>query len=329
MTDTSGRILLLRHGINDYVKAHLLAGRTPGVHLNDEGAAQAAALAARLASLPIAAVYSSPLERAQETAAPVAARLGLAVQLLEGMKETDCGEWTGRPLDELSKTDLWRQVQGCPSIFRFPGGESFVEIQARVVAALDFVRLAHPEQTVAVFSHADPIKLAVAFYLGTPLDLFQRIEVAPASITELEFAPCRPKLARLNDCAHIALTRILRRAHLELRLGTMTDHPTAFTALSYFDEDDVYPVSRITAAPVGDPRQRYFILQAHIGDEPVSWVIERDQARALQPADPRPADRHPVGVPGAGRAAGGGRTQPDAHRTVAAVVPGGQPGHRL
>ena len=201
---TSDRILLLRHGTNDYVKAHRLAGRMPGVHLNDEGTAQAAALAERLASLPIAALYSSPLERALETAAPAAARLGLTIQLLDGVKETDCGEWTGQPLDDLSKTDLWRQVQGCPSVFRFPGGESFVEIQTRMVVALDFVRQAHPGQTVAVFSHADPIKLAVSFYLGTPLDLFQRIEVAPASITELAFEPCKPRLARLNDCAHVA-----------------------------------------------------------------------------------------------------------------------------
>jgi probable phosphoglycerate mutase len=204
MADTSDRILLLRHGTNDYVKAHRLAGRTPGVNLNDEGTAQAAALAERLASMPIAAMYSSPLERARETAAPAAARHGLAVQLLDGVKETDCGDWTGQLLDDLSKLDLWRQVQGCPSLFRFPGGESFAEIQARVVAALDIVRLAHPGQTVAIFSHADPIKLAVAFYTGMPLDQFQRLEVSPASITELEFAPCRPRLVRLNDCAHIA-----------------------------------------------------------------------------------------------------------------------------
>ena len=204
MSDPQTRILLIRHGLNDYVKEHRLAGRTPSVHLNAEGLAQAAALAVRLASAALAAIYTSPLERACETAAPVAARLGLTVQLLDGVMETDCGAWTGQPLDELSKADLWQQVQSCPSCFRFPGGESFAEILARMVVALDFVRLAHPGQTVAVFSHADPIKLAVAFYLGTPLDLFQRIEVAPASITELAFEPCRPRLARLNDCAHIA-----------------------------------------------------------------------------------------------------------------------------
>jgi probable phosphoglycerate mutase len=204
MAEASDRILLVRHGINDYVAAHRLAGRTPDVHLNDEGIAQAAALAERLAALPIAAMYSSPLERACETAAPAAARLGLVVRVLEGVKETDCGAWTGQLLDELSKDDLWRQVQGCPSLFRFPGGESFPEIQARMVAALDLVRQAHPGQTVAIFSHADPIKLAVAFCLGMPLDLFQRIEVAPASITELAIGPSRPRLIRLNDCAHIA-----------------------------------------------------------------------------------------------------------------------------
>jgi probable phosphomutase (TIGR03848 family) len=203
MSDTPTRILLIRHGLNDYVKEHRLAGRTPGVHLNEEGLAQATALAERLASASLAAIYSSPLERACETAEPLAERLALTVQLLDGVKETDCGEWSGQPLDELSKGDLWRQVQGCPSIFRFPGGESFAEIQARVVAALDFVRAAHPGQTVAVFSHADPIKLAAAFYTGMPLDLFQRLEIAPASISELEFVPCRPRLARLNDCAHL------------------------------------------------------------------------------------------------------------------------------
>jgi probable phosphoglycerate mutase len=94
-------------------------------------------------------------------------------------------------------------VQDCPSTFRFPGGESFAEIQARMVAALESVRLTHPGRTVAVFSHADPIKLAVAFYTGMPLDQFQRLEVSPASITELAFAACRPRLVRLNDCAHV------------------------------------------------------------------------------------------------------------------------------
>jgi probable phosphoglycerate mutase len=203
MSDQATRILLIRHGLNDYVKDHRLAARTPGVHLNQEGLTQAAALAERLAATSLAAIYSSPLERACETAAPLAERLGLTVQRLEGVKETDCGDWTGQLLEDLSKLDLWRQVQGCPSLFRFPGGESFAEIQARMVGALETLCATHPGQTLAVFSHADPIKLAVAFYTGLPLDLFQRLEVAPASISELEFALCRPRLARLNDCAHL------------------------------------------------------------------------------------------------------------------------------
>ena len=122
------------------------------------------------------------------------------------MAECDPGEWTGQTIEVLSKGDLWRQVQVYPSGFRFPGGESFAEIQARVVAALDGLRAAHPGATVAVFSHADPIKLAVAYYTGVPLDLFQRLVVAPASITEIEFTALRPLLVRLNDCAHLSAT---------------------------------------------------------------------------------------------------------------------------
>lgn len=204
-TETTTRILLIRHGINDYIQKGLLAGRTPGVHLNEHGQAQAAALAERLASTPLAAIYSSPLERAAETAAPLAERLSLAVQYLDGLLESDCGEWTGQPLEELSKAETWKQVQVQPSRFRFPGGESMAEIQARMVATLERLQTAHPGQTIAVVSHSDPIKLAVAYYLGMGLDCFQRLEVAPASITELEFTAWRTRLLRLNDCAYLPL----------------------------------------------------------------------------------------------------------------------------
>lgn len=203
MTEPSTRILLIRHGINDYVKEHRLAGWTPGVYLNAEGQAQAAALAERLGRAALAALYSSPLERARETAAPLAARLGLPVQILDALGETRCGDWTGQAVEELRKTELWLQVQFYPGGFRYPGGESTLEVQTRMVAALDMLCAAHPGQTIAVFSHADPIKLAVAFYSGTPLDLYQRLTVAPASISELEFTSYRPMLVRLNDCAHI------------------------------------------------------------------------------------------------------------------------------
>ena len=202
------RILLIRHGINDYVKKGLLAGRTPDVHLNEDGQAQALAVAGRLAGddagqRKISAVYSSPLERCRETAEPLTAQLGLELRLLDDVKETDCGEWTGQALEELRKAESWQQVQVNPSGFRFPNGESMLEIQARMVAALERLQREHTGETIAVFSHSDPIKLAIAFYVGMPLDLFQRLDVSPASVSELDFSPLRVRLVRLNDCAHV------------------------------------------------------------------------------------------------------------------------------
>lgn len=197
------RILLIRHGVNDYVKKGLLAGRTPGVHLNDEGRAQAEAVAERLGNEKIAAVYSSPLERCQETAAPLAQRLGLELRTLESVKETDCGDWTAQALEELRKLEPWMQVQVHPAGFRFPNGESMLEIQARMVAALDELQRQHAGETIAVFSHSDPIKLAISFEIGMPLDLFQRLDISPASISELDFSPLRVRLVRMNDCSHV------------------------------------------------------------------------------------------------------------------------------
>ena len=205
----STRILLIRHGVNEYVKKGLLAGRTPDVHLNDEGSVQAQAVAERLGTDKIAAVYSSPLERCQETAAPLAERLGLELRTLESVKETDCGDWTSQPLEELRKLDAWKQVQIQPSGFRFPNGESMVEIQTRMVTALDELQRQHAGETIAVFSHSDPIKLAIGFHMGMPLDLFQRLEISPASISELEFNPLRVRLAareRLRARAAVAAT---------------------------------------------------------------------------------------------------------------------------
>lgn len=199
------RVLLIRHGINDYVKTHRLACRNPGVHLNEEGIAQAEAMAQRLAGTKIAAVYSSPLERAQETAAPLGRVLNLPVDINEGIMETDCGEWAGQLIEDLSKLDLWKQLQVYPSGVRFPGGESFADIQTRMVRAIEALCTKHAHETIALVSHADPIKLAVAFFAGIPLDLFQRIVIAPASITEIEFSTLRPAIVRINDSAHIPL----------------------------------------------------------------------------------------------------------------------------
>jgi probable phosphomutase (TIGR03848 family) len=190
-------LLLIRHAVNDWV-GERLAGWTPGVHLNNEGRAQAAALAQRLEAVPLAAVYSSPLERTLETAQPLAQAHGLTVQVREGLGEAQYGDWTGRALKELKDEALWPVIQVYPGGARFPGGESMRETQARIVAELDAIRDTHPGQTVAVVSHSDPIKMAVAHYTGLALDLFQRISISPASVTAFTFAQYGPHLICLN-----------------------------------------------------------------------------------------------------------------------------------
>jgi len=190
-------LLLIRHAANDWL-GQRLAGWTPGVHLNDEGRSQAAALAQRLGGIPLMAIYSSPLERTLETARPIAERQGLAVQVRQNLGEAHYGEWTGRSLEELQKEALWPLVQRYPGGARFPGGESLPEVQTRVVAELEAIREAHQGQTVAVVSHSDPIKMAVAHYVGLPLDLFQRLIISPASVTALAFQRFGPRLVCLN-----------------------------------------------------------------------------------------------------------------------------------
>lgn len=195
MTD----LLLIRHATNDWVGEHRLAGWTPGVHLNDHGRGQAAALADRLASWPIAAIYSSPLERAVETAQPLADRLGLPIGIEDGVGESRYGDWTGQPLKELAKTPDWMQVQFVPSLARFPNGEGLAEMQARAVATTERLRGAHPKQVIAVVSHADVIKAIAAAYAGLPFDLFQRLVVDTASVTWFRFTPHGPRLLKFND----------------------------------------------------------------------------------------------------------------------------------
>jgi len=197
------RLLLVRHGHNEYLDTGRLAGRTPGVHLTEKGRQQAQALAARLAGAQIAAVYSSPLERAQETAEPVATSHGLTIQILEDLIETDCGAWTGQALAELAKTEIWPKMLSYPSGVAHPGGEGITAVQARMVRALEYIRAAHPGGLVAIFSHADPIKAALAYYTGMHIDLFQRLHVDPASVSELAFSPNGPRLIRSNDTAHL------------------------------------------------------------------------------------------------------------------------------
>jgi len=191
--------LLIRHGENDFMKKGRLAGRMPGVHLNQAGRSQAATLAEKLTGAPITAIYSSPLERAVETAEPLARALGLEIGLSPALLETDYGEWQGKTLKSLRRLKLWRIIQTTPSLARFPGGESFAECQRRVCQELERISAQHdPKQVVACVFHADPIKLAVAYYIGLPLDHFQRLSVGPASITCLWLGEDSCRLVALN-----------------------------------------------------------------------------------------------------------------------------------
>ncbi|TQJ61349.1 putative phosphoglycerate mutase [Arthrobacter sp. SLBN-83] len=179
-------ILLVRHGQTP-TTGTVLPGRAPGLHLSERGRAQADAVAERLSGLPVHAIYSSPLERARETAEPAAARAGLTISEDAGLLECDFGDWTGAALAGLTGLPEWQTVQHNPSAFRFPNGEGFSGMQARIVGTLDALRAAHPGSVVVCFSHADPIKAAVAHALGTHLDLFQRIMISPASVSAISY----------------------------------------------------------------------------------------------------------------------------------------------
>jgi probable phosphoglycerate mutase len=201
------QLLLIRHGENDYTRTGRLAGWTPGVGLNEAGRKQAQALAEKLKAAPIAAIYSSPLERARETAAPLAEAKKLDVQIVEGLGEVQYGQWQGKSLKRLARTKLWRTVQGLPSAMQFPEGETFRSVQSRAVNAIEALVQAHPKDLVAVFSHGDVIKLVVAHYLGLPLDLFQRIMIATASTTILRLGHGQPALVKLNDTSGVEVPR--------------------------------------------------------------------------------------------------------------------------
>ena len=191
-------VLLVRHGQTP-TTGTTLPGRATGLHLADTGRQQAEAVAERIAALgKVDAVYASPLERTRETAAPIAKATGNRVRTARGLLECDFGTWTGRKLADLRKKKEWKQVQSNPSGFRFPGGESFSEMQLRMADALTELRERHPGQRVVAVSHADPIKAAVAHAMGTPLDLFQRIVVSPCSVSALVLSDDGPLVLAVN-----------------------------------------------------------------------------------------------------------------------------------
>jgi probable phosphomutase (TIGR03848 family) len=191
-------ILLVRHGQNDMV-GKKLAGRLPGVNLNEQGEAQARRLAAELASLPIKAVISSPLARAQQTAEPVARIHNLPVEINPGLLEIDFGTWQGKSIKQLRRSKLWKTVQECPSTFRFPEGETFIAAQSRITETLGEVSAAYAEKDLIVcVGHCDMIRLAVAFFLDMPLDAFQRLQIAPVSVTVLYLQGGRASFGPIN-----------------------------------------------------------------------------------------------------------------------------------
>ena len=192
-------VLLVRHGQTP-TTGKVLPGRAKGLHLADEGIRQAQIAADRIAELKrVDAVYSSPLERAKETAAPISKARGLRTRIDRGLFECDFGDWTGAELKQLMKLPEWQTVQRAPSTFRFPNGESFTEMQTRMVSALDRLRAAHPGGTIVCVSHADTIKAAVAHAMGTHIDLFQRIVVSPASVTAISWHAGGPVVLTVNS----------------------------------------------------------------------------------------------------------------------------------
>jgi probable phosphomutase (TIGR03848 family) len=229
-------LLLIRHGRTTANSTGVLAGRTPGVELDEHGRAQAAALGLRLAGLPLAAVVSSPLERTRQTAAalldardpdraaaadpgasdqpaagkPAAGRTRstrarkppapVPLHLEERINECDYGDWAGRELKVLAKEPLWQVVQGHPSAVTFPGGEAMTQMSARAVQAVrDWNEKLGSDATYAMVSHGDVIKAIVADALGMHLDVFQRIQVDPCSVTVIRYTSMRPFLLRIND----------------------------------------------------------------------------------------------------------------------------------
>ncbi|NCZ67383.1 MAG: MSMEG_4193 family putative phosphomutase [Acidimicrobiia bacterium] len=192
-------VLLVRHGTTP-TTGKVLPGRARGLHLSDHGREQAERAAERIGELgKVQAVYASPLERARETAAPIGRAVHKPVRIERGLLECDFGQWTGASLKRLMKKPEWSTVQRTPSAFRFPDGESFLEMQTRIIDAVDTIRRRHPGKTVVCVSHADPIKAYVAHAMGTPLDLFQRIVISTCSITAVLVGDGAPIVLTVNS----------------------------------------------------------------------------------------------------------------------------------
>lgn len=198
------QILLIRHAINEYVATGKLAGRLDGVHLNDDGKLQAEALGKRLADAPLKHIYASRLDRTQETAQAIHQHHpNIPLETNEGILEVDYGDWQDKKISTLSKRKMWNVIQEYPTRAYFPNGESMRAVQNRVVDEIERLVIKHPNEMIALVFHADLIKMTVAHYLGVHLDNFQRIVIAPASISTLLLGHSRPFVANINDTAHV------------------------------------------------------------------------------------------------------------------------------
>jgi len=191
---------LIRHAANDFV-GNTIVGWTPGISLNAEGRAQAERLAWKLLGKGITKLYSSPLERALETAGPIAEALGLRVEVRDALGEVKFGEWAGKRIEELERDPRWRMFNQYRSGTRAPGGELAAESQVRIVTELEHLRGKHPGETIGLVSHADIIRAALVYYAGMPIDLGQRIEIRPASFSVLALEDSGPRILKLNETA--------------------------------------------------------------------------------------------------------------------------------
>jgi probable phosphoglycerate mutase len=258
--------LLIRHAVNDFVKTGRLAGWTPEVHLNEDGRAQAEALGLRLAKTRLDALYTSPLERTVETAQAVLAHHpSLTLHMLDDVGEVRYGTWQGAELRQLVGRRLWRAVQINPSRARFPNGEAMRESQMRAVNAIETLAERHPRGRIAVVSHSDIIKMILAHYLGVHLDLFQRIEVAPASLSIIRLGFARPMVVQINETSYLPEPKKPE--------ANKDERPIA----------EIRPAARAIVDAIGQPGMRVFYLQAvaHDDPDPVTFVMEKTQALML------------------------------------------------
>jgi probable phosphoglycerate mutase len=270
-------VLLIRHASNDVLKEQRLAGWMPGVHINAEGQREADSLAQRLAHLQIHAIYSSPLERAMDTAQAVAACQKLDVQIREDIGEMRAGEWEGKKISEVNETEIFKKLQKSPVGVHLPGGESIDEVQTRMVAAVDAIVAAHPNQMVAIVSHADPLKAALAHYLAMDLNQFQRIAISPASVSIVLFGENGPVVLKVNDTAKLPMLKPEPEKKDDKKEDERKEQAMPEANVLH----DLNPVTHITAGAVGAPGKRTFYLQGRQGTQVITLAAEKEQIAAL------------------------------------------------